>query len=233
MRDRDELAHMRSIVMRGDHPELVTALRQEPWPADSLQLIGDGLVAAIRDNAEGSADLGQACVIALRGRDWEGDRELADALEAALGSGPTPMLRPSAVDLEELSMVLEGDPVHGGGRIDLRTGEVWPQNAIEYAEEVGEVDEDDDDPTRWLWVHCEGSREGYLDMVRFIEDLDDADVADGLARAISGRAPFRRFKDVLFDRPDLMGSWYAFSDDRQRGRARRWLAMEGYISTRP
>ncbi len=60
-------------------------------------------------------------------------------------------------------MILEGDPVHGGGRIDLRTGEVWPQSAIEYAEEVGEIDEDDD-PDRWLWVHCEGSHDGYRDM---------------------------------------------------------------------
>ena len=51
------------------------------------------------------------------------------------------MLRPLPVDLEELAMILEGDPVHGGGRIDLRTGEVWPQSAIEYAEEVGEIDE--------------------------------------------------------------------------------------------
>ena len=53
------------------------------------------------------------------------------------------MLRPLPVDLEELSMILEGDPVHGGGRIDLRTGEVWPQSAIEYAQEEGEIDEDD------------------------------------------------------------------------------------------
>jgi hypothetical protein len=230
--DREALTHLRSIVVRGDHTELVTALRQEPWPGDSLQLIGDGLLAAVRDSAEGSADPAQICVIALRGRDWEGDRELADALDAALGSGPTPKLRPLPVDLEELSMILEGDPAHGGGRIDLRTGQVWPQSAIEYAEEVGEIDEDDDDPDRWLWVHCEGSHEGYLDMEWFIDGLDDKAFADRLAHAISGRGAFRRFKDVLFDQPDLMTRWYAFSNDRQRGRARSWLAMEGYIPSR-
>jgi hypothetical protein len=233
MEDRDSLTRLRSTVVRQAHAELVTALRDEPWPAHTLQLIGDGLLAALRDGAGGSADLSLACVMALRGRDWEGDRELADALDAALGGGPTPMLRPLAVDLEELSMILEGDPVEGGGRIDLRTGQVWPQATIEYAEDLEEMDEDEDDPGRWLWVLCEGSHMGYLDMVRFIEDLTDADVADGLARAISGRAPFRRFKDVLFDRPDLMRCWYAFSHDRQRGRARSWLAMEGYTPTGP
>ena len=138
------------------------------------------------------------------------------------------MLRPLPVDLEELAMILEGDPVQGGGRIDLRTGEVWPQSALEYAEEVGEIDEDDDDPERWLWVHCEGSRDGYRDMEWFIDDLDDPDFADRLARAISGRGAFRRFKDRLSDRPELMTRWYAFSNDRQRGRARSWLAAEGY-----
>lgn len=59
------------------------------------------------------------------------------------------MLRPLPVDLEELAMILEGDPVHGGGRVDLRTGEVWPQSAIEHAQEMGEIgDEADDDPDR-------------------------------------------------------------------------------------
>jgi hypothetical protein len=41
-------------------------------------------------------------------------------------------------------------------------------------------------------------------MVWFIDEFDDPAVADRLARAISGRGAFRRFKDVLFDpaRPD-------------------------------
>lgn len=232
MDERETLTHLRSTVVRGDHAELVTALRREPWPADSLQLIGDGLLAAVRDGADGSADLAHACVTALRERRWRGDQELAEALDAALGRGPIPMLRPLPVDLEELSMVLEGDPVQGGGRIDLRTGEVWPQAAIEYAEEVGEIEEDDDDPERWLWVDCEGSHDGYRDMEWFIDDLDDPQFADLLARAISGRGAFRRFKDTLSERPDLMTRWYALSDDRQRGRARSWLAAEGYMPTR-
>jgi len=220
------------MVVRCDHAELVSALGHLPWPSDSLQLIGDGLLAAVCDGADGSAELAHGCVTALRGRDWDGDRELADALDAALGSGPTPMLRPLPVDLEELATVVEGDPVHGGGRIDLRSGEVWPQSTIEYAVEVGDIDENDDDPERWLWVHCEGSRDGYRDMEWFIDDLDDGVMADALARAITGRGAFRRFKDRLSERPDLISRWYAFSNDRQRGRARSWLAAVGYTPVR-
>jgi hypothetical protein len=229
--DREELTRLRSLVVRGDGAGLVAALSQEPWPADSLQLIGEGLLAAVRSGTAGSSELALDCVRALRERRWDGDRELVEALEAALGKGPTPLLRPLPVDLEELSTILEGDPVQGGGRVDLVTGQVWPQPALDYAEEIGEAE--DDDPARWLWVDCEGSRSGYQDMVWFIDELDDPDVADRLARAISGRGAFRRFKDTLFDRPYLMTQWYAFSGDRQRGRARSWLAAEGYTPTRP
>jgi hypothetical protein len=226
MEDREPLTRLRAFVINGDGPGLVSALGNEPWPADCLQLIGDGVLAAVRNGVDGSVELARDCVRAVRERRWEGDDELAEALEAALGKRPIPMLRPLPVDLEELSMVLEGDPVHGGGRIDLRTGEVWPAAALEYAEETGE--EVDDDPDRWVWVASAGSRDGYEDMVMFIDVLDDSHLADRLARAISGNGAFRRFKDQLRARPEVMTRWYAFSADRQRGRARSWLAAEGY-----
>jgi hypothetical protein len=187
-------------------------------------------LAAVRNGVDGSVELARECARAVRERRWDGDEELTEALEAALGEGPIPMLRALPVDLEELSMVLEGDPVHGGGRIDLRTGEVWPQAALEYAEETGE--EVDDDPERWLWVASAGSRDGYQDMVMFIDVLDDSHFADRLARAISGNGAFRRFKDQLRASPEVMTRWYAFSADRQRGRARSWLAAEGYAPVR-
>jgi hypothetical protein len=231
MDDREALTRLRSLVYQCDRPGLVAVLSQEPWPPASLQLIGDGLMAAVLDDIGDSPGLARKCVDALGERSWEGDRVLVAAMEAVLGDGATPMLRPLPVDLEELSMILEGDPVQGGGRIDLITGEVWPQAALEYAEEPG--DEVDDDPDRWLWADCVGSHDGYRDMEWFIADLDDADFAHRLARAISGRGAFRRFKDALFDRPDLTTRWHAFTNDRQRGRARRWLAAEGYTPMPP
>lgn len=217
MDDQEALTRLRSLVYQGDGLGLVAVLTQAPWPANSLQLIGDGLIAAVRSGVGGSPELARTCVDALGERGWEGDRELAWALEAALRAGPTLMLRPLPVDLEELAGILEGDPVHGGGRIDLTTGEVWPQTAIEYAEEVGEIEEDDDDLDRWLWVDCEGSHDGYRDMELFVQDLDDEAFADQLARALAGRSAFRRFKDRLAERPGLMTPWHAFANDRQRG----------------
>jgi len=110
-------------VVRGDHAGLVSILSPAAWPVDSLQLIGSGLLTAVREGTDGSADPARKCVNALRERGWDGDEELAELLDAASGTGPAPLLRPLPVDLEELSMILEGDPVHGGGRIDLHTGD--------------------------------------------------------------------------------------------------------------
>lgn len=234
MDHKDARADLRGAVYRNDVATLVRLLDEPVWPDHALQLLGDGVLIVLRAQAEGAREAARRCVTALRERSWQGDVELADSIDALLGTGPTPLLKPLPVDLAELAVVLEGDPISGGGRIDLRTGEVWPQPAIEYAEEMGELDEDDDaDDERWLWVECEGSRAAYADMEDFIDAVEDPDRADRLAIAIQGRGAFRRFKDVLSRWPELLERWYAFNEDSQLGRARAWLADEGYTAVPP
>ena len=223
----DRRAALRSAIFDADGRRVVATLSKGS-SGELLQLAGDGLLLAVAQGADGATELARRCAEQLRERGWEGDGDLADQLDVALGDRPADMLRPLAVDLEELAAVLEGDPAHGGGRIDLRTGEVWPQAAVDYAREEGEVDPDDEDPDRWLAVCCDGSQAAYGDMEDFIEALSDEDRADRLSIAISGRGAFRRFKDVLGRWPGELEAWYAFSDERQRGRARAWLAAAGY-----
>jgi hypothetical protein len=196
---------------------------------EPLQMIGDGLVAALIDHVDGAAEAAAAVAARLRDRRWVGDDELADQLESRLGMIPTPMLRPLAVDLEALAMVLEGDPISGGGRIDLQTGEVVHEFVLEEFGEIGEEPDDEDpDPNRWLEVPREGSSGGYGDMIAFIDTLSDPRLVERLEDAIRGRGAFRRFRDVLSRFPDEFTRWHVFSDERQRGRARAWLADEGY-----
>ena len=122
-----------------------------------------------------------------------------------------------------------GDPVYGGGRIDRRTGEVWPQPAIDYAVEMGDEDQGESESSeRWLRVECLGSVESYRDMEFFIGGVEDASEANRLTTAIDGRGAFRRFRDALDDWPEELDRWHAISEDRQRGRARVWLAERGY-----
>ena len=209
-------------------------------PDTALQLIGDGLATALAQHIPGAEDLAAECVRQLRERDWDGDVELADQLDGQLGVGPPSLLRPLPIDLEELAAVLEGDPLTDKARIDLRTGEVWPWSAIEYAVETGDLnaadfDEDDNsgDPERWLPVDNLGSGDGYRDMLDFIDTVANANLTGRLDAAVRGRGAFRRFKDVLVSWPAERERWYAFSDDRHRGRARAWLTDAGYRTSPP
>ena len=201
------------------------ALRWRPLE-DVLQMAGDGLLAALARGVGGAREPAEKCAALLRDRWNEGDEELADQLEAALGTRPAPMLRPLPIDLDELSSMLEGDPLHGGGRIDLDTGEIWPSGTEDVLrEEHGDEDLDDH---RWLWVESLGSRDGYRDMEDFIGVVSDPHRREMLDVAIAGRGAFRRFKDIVARWPGELERWYLFSEERRRGRARRWLAGGGY-----
>jgi hypothetical protein len=233
MAEAEWRAGLRGAVYRGDGRAVIRFARSErATTAAALQLIGDGLIGAFTEQIEGAAELAADCVAELAKRGWPGDTVLGEQLQALLGTGSAPVLRPLPVDLAELADILEGDPVHGGGLLDLHTGVVWPQAVIDYAQQGGdEIDgapDEDDDPDRWLPVDCEGSREGYRDMQAFIDTLADPGQADRLQVAIHGRGAFRRFKDVLGRTPDELDRWFAFSEERQRGRARTWLAEAGY-----
>jgi hypothetical protein len=218
--------------------EAVTALRAGVYNADGsvvgvvrgrlteqvLQLAGDGLLDALAKDVEGAVDVAAQCAVVLRERCWDGDEDLADQLQAALGWGATPLLRSVPVDLEELASLLEGDPLCGGGRIDLRSGVCWP-HSLEY----GEDDGDENDEDRWLHVAPLGSREGYRDMELLIATVqDDPALVDRLQIAITGKGAFRRFKDVLSRWPQELQRYYLLSNERQRGRARAWLAAQGF-----
>lgn len=223
MSQRERLREFRAAVFTADGEALVSLLRARPWPGHALQLIGDGLLAALAQDIGGARELAERCVTDLRERDWEGEEDLGAALTARLGAGPVPSLRSLPVDLDELVDVLEGDAVAGGGRIDLHTGEVWPEAVFEYgieSEEEGQDGEGDlDDGERWLWVVSEGSRAGYRDMELFVAGVTEPDLADRMARALEGRGAFRRFRDELTRWPDLQDRWYVYSAERRRGRA--------------
>src|SRR6516225_6624405 len=162
MDSEEQRSALRAAVYRGDGAAVVELLGGVGAEDESLQVAGDGVVAAVMQRVDGAAELARDLVVGLRQRGWDGDDELAEQLEAGLGSGPAAMLRALPVDLEELAGILEGDPRTVGGRIDLRTGEVWPRAAIDYVLETGEEDGDSaGDRERWLAVHGEGSREGY------------------------------------------------------------------------
>ncbi|WP_319455284.1 MULTISPECIES: UPF0158 family protein [unclassified Mycobacterium] len=218
--DREAVGQLRGAVYRGDG-SVVEVVRGR-LTVDVLQMAGDGLRDAVAQGVDGAVDLATQCAAALRARSWVGDDELADQLEAALGLSATPLLRPLPVDVEELASFLEGDPLYGEARIELKSGQIWPPH--------DDIDEDDVDDVEdsWLYIHHQGSHDAYRDMERFIATVTDPEIADRLEIAIAGKGAFRRFKDVLSRWPEELERYVRLRDERQRGRARAWLAAEGY-----
>lgn len=134
------------------------------------------------------------------------------------------MLDLHKVDLADLAEALEDHSYEHSWWLDPETGEVvlWS----DYVEEEGEADPE----TRGLRpIDPIPSREGYEDMEDFIELVRSPQARDLLERAIAGRGAFRRFKDTLFDFPELRETWFRFHDARFERRAIRWLLDEGLV----
>ena len=127
-----------------------------------------------------------------------------------------------AVDLEELAEALADqadyercwliDPA--GGQIVL-----WTRDGGIDGEHPVDLDDLD-----LIGIRPLPPYEWYQDMADFAECISDQRAARRLARAISGKGAFRRFKDELHEEhPELLRAWSAFRDVRARRRAVEWL----------
>lgn len=145
---------------------------------------------------------------------------------------PMPALRPVPVDLEELADALEGDPMMCGGILDVDTGTVWPQFMLDSMV-FDEREALYDGIENVLRIDNLGSHAAFQDMCDFVGTLSGEHLTERLANALRGRGAFRRFKDILGERPKLLETYFAFADARKIERAAAWLAEEGYVGRFP
>jgi hypothetical protein len=233
----DAYRSMAGACYRGDAPaalEALGALAAAGALDEVPQVAGDGVLLAVAHGLPGADAAARPVMEALDARGHEGDEILLEALRAVLGEGPEPLLRSLPVHLDELAGALEGDPNLSGGRLDLRTGDVIDESPLFHGlDELDEELDDADDDERWLRFDSRGSRDGFDDMVAFLERIDDDTVRRRADRALARRGAFRGFKDELDEVPGLLARFHRFTDDRKRGRARAWLAAEGLRPTPP
>lgn len=188
-----------------------------------LQTAGPAGILALDAGPVGATAVDEL-VRALESRGWTGDDVLA-ALLTALSAGSSTGRAPLAVDLDMLGDVL-GDS--RGGYLDLTTGDALAMDVVEDGQ-VDDLDSDDDpDPDRWLDVDSVGSRAAYQDMVDFTASLSDAAARNDLTHALDGRGAFRRFQSTLDRHEQHRVHWRVLSTERRAGRAREWLAEQGY-----
>jgi predicted nucleotidyltransferase len=131
------------------------------------------------------------------------------------------MLELSALDLDALAEALEDHSDFIRWFIDPATGEILPWS--------DDMDGPSPEDAGARYVDPVPSYEAYEDMRDFVAGVAERQAADLLARAIEGRGAFRRFKDTLFEFPDLREAWFRFHDVRMRRRAVEWLEDAGLI----
>jgi hypothetical protein len=135
------------------------------------------------------------------------------------------MLDLSGLDLDEIATALDDHTDFGRWWIDGDTGEVWYWSL----DADGDDDYDPDGRPNARPIDPLPSQFGYADMEDFIDRVPERRAADLLGRAITGRGAFRRFKDTLFEFPELREAWLRFRDSRARCRAIEFLVDEGLV----
>lgn len=223
---RLDLSELREAIAAGDAGRLLAAVRGREID-DALQQVGTGIAMALEHRRQETEPVALSVINRLTWRGCAGDRVLAEDLLAGLRREPLAG-RVVPVDLDMLSIVLEGDPdLSTGGYLDLHTGEVYDETATDpmIVGEDATIDVEEE-PDRWLRLNRTGSRNGWQDMEAFAERQHDEALRERLERAIEGKGAFHRFRDLIHAE-DLTEHWHAFSTDRQMGRARDFLADNG------
>ncbi len=141
--------------------------------------------------------------------------------------GPSPVRPVAAIDVAGVAEALEDGDRDTTWWYDPATGQVEMGVSPWIADDFGE---DDDPSERGLMpIESEGSRAAYTDMVDFADSVGEARAADLLRRALHGRGAFGRFRETLYDFPDLQPRWTTYSRACAVTRATEWLAAEGYV----
>jgi hypothetical protein len=137
------------------------------------------------------------------------------------------MLDLDDLDVEEIAGALadQTDYEHRW-LIDPTTGQVafWTSDTGIDGQNPVEIDELDlvpiDPLPPYVW---------YQDMVDFADGVSDVAAGQHLKESLQGRGAFRRFKNQVYERPDLISAWHAFRDVRAQRRAVEWLLEEELI----
>ncbi|QWF23368.1 hypothetical protein KM427_06495 [Nocardioides sp. LMS-CY] len=226
-----DVSDLRGAIARRDIPAILAAIEGRDVD-DLLQHVGVGLqIVLASDRTRGDA-VAASVLNRLDLRGWPGDDILAEDLLAELRGTP-PATRQVPVDLQELGSALSGGPAEPAGYLDLHTGEVIPGALVDAMDgDEAEAIDVADDPDRWLELDASGSRERWQDMADFAARQPNSDLRRRLVSATEGKGAFRRFADAIHQE-DLAAQWYPFSDDRQSGRARAWLADAGIRAVPP
>lgn len=120
------------------------------------------------------------------------------------------------------------------GKVVVLQGEDMPDDDLngDAGEELGEKDDEfrkqaklvEAHPERFIHIEPIESHESVRIMEDFLDEVKVEMIRKRLRRALVGHKPFRAFKFVLEEYPDLRQRWFDFEAERHLAAAREWLA---------
>jgi len=133
-------------------------------------------------------------------------------------------MRKLKIDRDDFILALTSDvtDLEGGWYLDRETGGI-----LLDADDGEDLPEDLRDNPRYLLIDAIPSSESFGIMESFVDSLEDGEAARHLAGALDRPKPFRRFKDALFEYPDLRERWFAFENEVHGQMATQWCKDNG------
>jgi hypothetical protein len=138
-----------------------------------------------------------------------------------------PSAKPLKIDFDMLQLALSD---HSGVEwfLDRESGECLSLSPYEGVEEEAEIRVAlEQRPDRFAFIVPLPSFYEKNLMAEFADDIKPDELNAHLARALSGRHPFRAFKDVLLDYPEQREAWFQARDQGLRRAALEWLEENG------
>jgi hypothetical protein len=128
------------------------------------------------------------------------------------------------IDTNMLLFVLEDHGFERDHYLDIKTGEIITLTEFDDLSEGEELkDIIDADQERYLYIEPLDSQKSFNVMERFLDELPVETARNKLNAALMGYKPFRRFKDTLYDYPEIKEKWFLFHNQELKQIAQEWL----------
>jgi hypothetical protein len=135
-----------------------------------------------------------------------------------------------SIDFEDLVEAFDESDVMHHFFIDTK------ENTLIYINE--DLDEDADeqlermDDDRYLMIPTRFPPDDFQIMELFVyEKIQDDAVARQFYQALERKKPFRNFKDLLLDYPELREQWFAYHHEHLRNETINWLCSNNIVLT--
>ncbi|MFH1101882.1 MAG: UPF0158 family protein [Methanobacteriota archaeon] len=126
------------------------------------------------------------------------------------------------IDFQELVDAIEESDVMQHYFIDTQNNElIYINEAIDddYEKRLDEMEDD-----RYLMVPARLPQDNFLIMELFVyEKIQDTKIAEKFHQVLERKKPFRNFKDLLFDYPDLREQWFTYHREHLKNETINWL----------